>query len=144
MAMVVTIAWSIWISRNEVRHGGTKKTGEAIVKWSSQYLAEYRSANCPLELPPRTQVVRWSPPPMARYKINVDGAVFKTQKSAGVVVLIWDEQGQVVAALSQKIDAPLGALEVEAKAVEAGLHFARDVGISDFIMEGDPWWYIML
>lgn len=74
---------------------------------------------------------------MARYKINVDGAVFKTQKSAGVVVLIWDEQGQVVAALSQKIDAPLGALEVEAKAVEAGLHFARDVGISDFIMEGD-------
>ncbi|XP_075673787.1 uncharacterized protein LOC142643131 [Castanea sativa] len=96
-----------------------------------------RSANYPLELPLRTQVVRWSPPPTARYKINMDGAVFKTHKSPGVGVLIQDEQGQVVATLSQKIDAPLGALEVEAKAVKAGLHFARDIGISDFIMEGD-------
>ena len=43
----------------------------------------------------------------------------------------------MVAALSKKINAPLGALEVEAKAVEAGLHFARDIGINDFIMEGD-------
>ena len=38
VAMVVTIAWSIWIGRNEVRHGGTKKTGEAIVKWSFSIL----------------------------------------------------------------------------------------------------------
>ena len=53
--------------------------------------------------------------------MNVDEAVFITQKLAGVGVLIWDEQGQVVAALSQKINAPLGALEVEAKAIEVAL-----------------------
>ena len=65
--------------------------------------------------------MRWSPPPTARYKMNVDEAVFITQKLAGVGVLIRDEQGQVVAALSQKINAPLGALEVEAKAIEVAL-----------------------
>ena len=83
VAMVVTIAWSIWSNQNEVRHGGIKKNEEALVQWSSQYLAEYKSANCLLELSPMVQVVGWSPP-SARYKINVDGMVFKTQKSAGV------------------------------------------------------------
>ena len=81
--------------------------------------------------------MRWSPPPPARYKMNLDGAIFKAQKSVGIGVLIHDEQGRVVVALSQKLNAPLGALEVEAKAVEVALQFARDVGISDFIMEVD-------
>ena len=31
----------------------------------------------------------------------------------------------------------MGALEVEAKAFEAGIKFAKDVGISDLIVEGD-------
>ena len=100
VATMVTVAWSIWANRNEVHHGGTKKTGEALVKWIAQYLVEYRSVNSSLELVPRSQDVRWSPPPTARYKMNVDEAVFITQKSAGVGVLIRDEQGQVVVALS--------------------------------------------
>ena len=69
--------------------------------------------------------------------MNLDGVVFKAQKFVGIGVLIRDEQGRVVAALSQKLNAPLGALEVEAKAVEVAIQFATDVGISDFIMEGD-------
>ena len=93
MATVVTVAWSIWTNCNEVRHGGTKKTSEALVKWSAQYLAEYRNANSPLEPVPRNPIVRWSPPLMARYKLNLDGAVFKEQKSVGISVLIRDEQG---------------------------------------------------
>ena len=137
LAMVVTIAWVMWTNHNEVRHSGTKKTGEALVKWSTQYLAEYRSANSLPEPIQRSQIVRWSPPPPARYKMNLDGAVFKAQKFVGIGVLIRDEQGRVVAALSQKLNAPLGALEVEAKAVEVAILFARDVGISDFIMVGD-------
>ena len=51
--------------------------------------------------------------------------------------MIKDSYGQVITALSRKINAPLGALEVEAKAFEVGLEFARDVGVQDFILEGD-------
>ena len=67
------------------------------------------------------QVIRWSPSPIARYKVNVDGAVFSAQKFAGVEVMIRDSDGKVIAALSRKFNAPLGALEVEAKAFEVGL-----------------------
>ena len=77
------------------------------------------------------------PPPHERYKINVDGAVFASQKEAGLGVLVRDAEGRVVGACSKKIMAPLGAVEIEAKAFEFGLHFARDLLIQDFILEGD-------
>ncbi|XP_030948936.1 uncharacterized protein LOC115972837 [Quercus lobata] len=83
------------------------------------------------------RVVGWIPPPVLRYKVNVDGAVFLAQKSTGVGVLIWDSYGQVIATLGKKINAFLGAMEVEGKAFDAGLEFARDVGVQDYILEGD-------
>ena len=48
-----------------------------------------------------------------------------------------DSNGSVIGACSKKIRFPLGAVEVEAKAVEFGLHFAKDLLIQDFILEGD-------
>ncbi|KAL0010578.1 hypothetical protein SO802_005686 [Lithocarpus litseifolius] len=44
--------------------------------------------------------------------------------------------GRLEATLSTKIKAPCGAVEEEAMAYEAGLMFAKDIGIQDFI-EGD-------
>ena len=59
------------------------------------------------------------------------------QKAAGVGVVIRDSEGRLEAALSRKIQLPLGAAEVEAKAVEVGLLFAKDVGVRDVVVEGD-------
>nr|POF04987.1 hypothetical protein CFP56_18443 [Quercus suber] len=87
------------------------------------------------------------PPSISRYKVNVDGAVFASQKSVGTVfasqksvgvgALSRDSYGQVVAAISKKINAPLGPLEAEVKAWEEGVKFAREVGVYDFTLEGD-------
>lgn len=44
VALVVTIAWPLWSNRNLVRHGGTRKTPEALVQWASHYLIEYVAA----------------------------------------------------------------------------------------------------
>ena len=43
----------------------------------------------------------------------------------------------MVAAISKKINAPLGPLEDEMKAWEEGVKFAREVGVYDFTLEGD-------
>ena len=64
----------------------------------------------------------------------MDGAVFAAQKSAGVGILIGDEGGRLIRACSKKILAPLGAIEAEAKAIEFGLQFAKDMLIQDFVI----------
>ena len=48
-----------------------------------------------------------------------------------------DDQGRVVASMSQRLQAPLAALEIEAKAIEATAMFARDVGIQNVDFESD-------
>lgn len=55
----------------------------------------------------------------------------------GIGFLIRDSEGKVVGTCSKKIQAPLRAVEVETKAVEFGLQFAKDMMIQDFILEGD-------
>ena len=82
-------------------------------------------------------VEHWIPPPPQHYKINVDGAVFGAQKAAGIGILVRDAEGRVIGACSKKIKAPLGAVEVEAKALEAGIQFAKDLLIHDILLESD-------
>ena len=71
------------------------------------------------------------------FKINVDGVVFMDQKVVGVGVIIRDDKGRIEAVMSKKIPILLGAVEAEAMANETGLIFVKDIGIHDFIVEGD-------
>ena len=63
--------------------------------------------------------------------------MFKAQKAAGVGVLIRDGNGSLIGACNKRIIAPLGAIEVEAKAIECGLQFAKDLSIQEFTLESD-------
>ncbi|XP_023914729.2 uncharacterized protein LOC112026278 [Quercus suber] len=104
-----------------------------------EYLAKYGAAIelTNVEKPVVEPPVTWTPPRNGWFKINVDGAIFSKQKNVGIGVLIRDEWGRVEAAMSKKIKAPLGSMEVEAKALEVGLMLARDVGLQEVALEGD-------
>ena len=67
----------------------------------------------------------------------MDGAVFSQQKEAGVRIVMKDHHGAMVAALSKKIKALLGAIELESKAMEEAINFAWDIGIRDCLFESD-------
>ena len=79
----------------------------------------------------------WQPPKAPWYKANMHGAVFSQQKEAEIGVVIRDHHGAVVAALSKKLKAPLGAIEVEAKVMEEAVSFAWEMGIRDYLFESD-------
>ena len=72
-------------------------------------------------------VSKWEPLAFPFYKVNIDGAVFKEQKEAGVGVVIRDHVGKFITGHSKKFQCPpgLGAIEVEAKAFESTLEFAK-------------------
>ena len=134
----VMISWGIWKNRNDFRHGGRLRSGQAVTRSSLYLLEEFQMANeKPTANAEQNQVVKWVPPLAGRYKVNVDGAVFSRWKQAGVGVVVRDDAGHVIAALCRKLYTPLGPLVVEAKAIEIGVKFAKEVGVRDVIFEGD-------
>ena len=51
--------------------------------------------------------------------------------------MVRDEKGNVITAMSGKLDFPLGVLETEAKALEIGVNFAKEVGLRDVVFKCD-------
>ena len=139
VAKAATCAWALWGNQNEVKLGGQRKSGLALVQKVVQFLEEYYAATSTATgaSVPSIQQISWVPPQGLVYKANVDGAVFLDLKVVGIGIVIKDEKGSVVAALSRKIYASLGTVEAEAKAFEMGLQLAKDVGVRDLILEGD-------
>ena len=139
VAKMVTCAWVLWENRNEIRMGGKRKLGSEMVRWAIQYLEEYKAATS-AENDVRTSSIppaRWIPPQDQTFQVNVDGAVFAKLKAVGIGVVVRDKEGNSRAALSKKLKLPLGPLEAEAMAVEAGVQFAKDIGITKVMVEGD-------
>ncbi|XP_030959214.1 uncharacterized protein LOC115981185 [Quercus lobata] len=131
LEQVITVCWGIWKNRNELRMGGKGKAGRTILRNAMNLVDELHAANeqrleAQVETTP---TISWQPPSRGCYKVNMDGMVFSNSKQAGAGVIIRDEAGEVVAMLSKKWKCPLGAIEAEAKAMEVGVHFAREVGI---------------
>ena len=79
----------------------------------------------------------WRPPPLGWYKVNVDGAVFKELGHYGIGVVVQNDKGQIMGALSKLLPNPLDALETEAKVGEIGTTFAWELGLREIILEGD-------
>ena len=80
---------------------------------------------------------KWLPPIGPSCKVNVDGAMFEIKNEAGVGVIIRDHEENFIAGLSKKFQFPFDAIEIEAKALETGLVFAREIGIQDLVLESD-------
>ena len=135
--LMVTTAWGIWTNRNEVRHGKSRKLAFVLARWTKNYLEVYLMANHSTRPYKESTEATWQLPKPLWFKANMDGTVFAQQREAEVGVVIRDHYGAVVAALSKKLKAPLGAFEVEAMAMEEAATFAWDMGIRDYIFESD-------
>ena len=105
----------------------------------AHYTKEYKEANKGMDYTTRAVEAQdtWSPPLANVFKVNVDAAVFARQKAVGDGVIVRDDKGRLEAVMCKKIQAPLGVMEAEAVAHEAGLVFAKDISIHNFILEGD-------
>ena len=71
------------------------------------------------------------------YKINFDGVIFESTARAGLGVVVRDEEGMVIAALSQNIKLPSSVDLVEALAAQRAILFAQEISVTHVEVEGD-------
>ncbi|XP_075650221.1 uncharacterized protein LOC142620796 [Castanea sativa] len=65
---ILMIAWVMWMNRNKARHGGEKKSSEALFDFALEYLREYQLC-CELPAVAQTkEYPKWHPPPMKHGK----------------------------------------------------------------------------
>ena len=72
----------------------------SLILEATRFVTEYQSLQDYPISSANSLPTRWTPPTTGVYKANVDGAVFRDQSTAGVGVLLQDDKGQVVGALS--------------------------------------------
>ena len=72
----------------------------------------------------KRRAAKWMCPPQGRLKINVDGSYMEEQGCGGIGVIIRNDSGMCMAALSRPVDYAHSVIHVEAEAMKAGLLLA--------------------
>ncbi|KAL4600037.1 hypothetical protein ACB092_11G169100 [Castanea dentata] len=101
-------------------------------------LMEFRRANTQLATSSRTSnLTRWRPPPLARFKLSFDASIFKDMGGIGIEAIICNYNGEVMVALSAK--GPPVACNEEAKvlACRRAVEFAVECGFIELVIKGD-------
>ena len=118
--------------------GQPSRKVDEVVQRASELLHDFQDVQTPIRRAVgRSEDLRWKPPDFGFYKINFDGAVFGDQVSAGIGVVIRDWEGQIIAALSQKVRFPGFVDLVEALAACRAISFAKELSIHQLVIEGD-------
>ncbi|KAK9988687.1 hypothetical protein SO802_028926 [Lithocarpus litseifolius] len=133
--------WVLWNQRNSVVHGGCIQDPARLVQCAKDVLQEYQDAQTQLSAPipssSMQQQLRWVPPLGSAYKLNVDVAVFKGMKASGYGAVVWNDKGEVMAAMAGKGPQVQDSEEAEVLACRRAVEFALEAGFREIILEGD-------
>ena len=135
--MFAVVAWFVWNRRNKLRLKEPSLDKSKIFNAAVQYLSEFQ-LKFPMKVAKSLVIkTKWSPPLGESYKTNYDGAVFEDSGEAGIGVVVCNANGEVIAALSEKIPYPGSMDLVEVLAARRVVWFIVELGISQSVFEGD-------
>ena len=79
----------------------------------------------------------WSPPEAPQYKINYDAATFAEDNNASLGVVIRNNEGPVMASLTQQIPLLATVIEIKALVARRVMEFALEIGLDNIVLEGN-------
>ena len=129
--------WLIWVRRYKQRLNEPAQPLSKLAQSATALLDEFQHGKQRKEPQSRVGPVQWQPPPVGLVKANFDGAVFGEEKEGGIGVVIHSNEGQVLAALSEKVLMPTSMEILEILVARRVAFFARELGFRKVCFEGD-------
>ena len=131
------VVWALWTWRNNLRLGKNVENLDHLLQRARERVSEFSQHNTARGALGGSPITSWQPPSPGQYKVNVDGALFAVENTAGLGVVIKDEHGQVIVSLFERIPLPSTVIEVEALAARRGMELAVETGFRNIVLESD-------
>jgi ribonuclease HI len=130
--------WYLWNKRNQSRLQLPSEEYGNIWSRAQTFLLEHLSiSQSTNKNDPRDNHDKWTRPTTHQYKANFDGAFSKETNEGGIGVVIRDQAGLPIATLTQKLPATHSIEITEALAARRAILFAKEVGLTNVVFEGD-------
>ncbi|KAK9998084.1 hypothetical protein SO802_017687 [Lithocarpus litseifolius] len=136
-ALFAITAWAIWHHRNTTQLQEYSMPLDRIATYAKDYIRNLKSLEYSHPWTQSRVSKKWNPPPLNSYKTNFDGAMFNELSEAGIGVVIRNCKGEIMVALSEKIQKPQSVVVLKMLAARKAALFARECGIQQSSFEGD-------
>ena len=130
-------AWAIWSNRNRIVYESSSQIPDHIWSFAKKFILESRSALSANSQNLSRQEDRGCAAPLGFFKINVDGATSESGKNSSVGVVILDTAGNFLVACCKYLQGRYLVEEVEGLAMECGILLAKELMLSQIILESD-------
>jgi ribonuclease HI len=141
LTIFVNLARQIWTRRNSWVHEGHFTSLNAFLKKSDEFIVEYKKANERSRPMEHTNSVdrgkTWTAPNSGWMKANWDMAINKDQDRVDIGVIIRDEKGRVVVAMSRTRQGLLEPTTGEALGAFQATRLIMELGLQNIILEED-------
>ncbi|GMI84947.1 hypothetical protein HRI_002164000 [Hibiscus trionum] len=133
----VVSCWAIWYARNKVVHENQPTTVEEAVAFIQAYIREHDNLHNAVQPTPSPRTQQWTAPHGNLIKANFDAAYCVQSKVSVSGVICRDNAGLIMRACTIKHQHVANVFLAEALACRDAVNFAKDLGLTRAIFEGD-------
>ena len=137
LELFAVATWSIWYNRNQKCFEDKLHSPNQVWYHTKRLISEHKEAIASLNGKHAPEGSRWMAPSPDFHKINVDGASLDDGRWSSIGVVIRNCKGEAVVALSKMLPGQYTSLEIEFIALQEGVLLARELKLSQVIIESD-------
>ena len=131
-------SWLLWNRRNAIHLDRSTRPLNQVLSIAGEMLHDFLDAQDEASMTPQVSTQpHWSASTQTWYKANFDAALFSFANATGLGVVIRNNLGAVIGALSMHIPLPHSVATVETLACRHAVQFAIEISLHEVIFEGD-------